>query len=97
MRCDFHHWGVGTLPHPVPGCLECLSHSLAPGFAFIRKRERVFFQLVEEQRLKTWVLFNSRLTSIYRANVYYYVVGTVIEVGDGLGNSTQPQLSWDLR
>lgn len=89
--------GWGPLPHPVPDCLECLSHSLAPGFAFVRKRERVFFQLVEEQRLKTWVLFNSRLTSIYRANVYYYVVGTVIEVGDGLGNRTQPQLSWDLR
>lgn len=23
-------------------------------------------------------------------NVYYYVVGTVIEVGDGLGNRTHP-------
>lgn len=37
------------------------------------------------------------MTDIYWANVYYYVVGTVIEVGDAVRNETQPQQSWDLR
>lgn len=50
----------------------------------------MLFQLVDEQLLRIGYLVPFHLINTYRANVYYYVLDTVLEVGDDMGTKHNP-------